>query len=146
MTDAQEAQPDPLPSHDSSSEEERKGPSTAKYGSVDQLTHVMFENIANYLKGELTATTNDYKLLASMNAVCSSKYTEMSEVARGLTSFMKDLQQKYQDFQPYLDKIEEIDTNVTELEKTVVLLDEYSKRLEWKFKNLDKALIQQQQQ
>ena len=34
-----------------------------------------------------------------------------------------------QDFQPYLDKIEEIDMNVTELEKTVVLLDEYSKRL-----------------
>eukprot|EP00026_Physarum_polycephalum_P019736 Phypoly_transcript_21895.p1 GENE.Phypoly_transcript_21895~~Phypoly_transcript_21895.p1 ORF type:complete len:147 (+),score=37.34 Phypoly_transcript_21895:132-572(+) len=113
----------------------------SKYGNVEQLTHVMFENIANYLKGELTATTNDYKLLASMNAVASSKYSEMSEVARGLTSFMKDLQQKYQDFQPYLDKIEEIDTSVTELEKTVVLLDEYSKRLEWKFKNLDKALL-----
>jgi len=96
----------------------------------------MFRNIAAYLKGELTATTNDYKLLANMNAVCSNKYTEMSEVASGLTSFMKDLQQKYQDFKPYLDKIDEIDANVSELEKTVVLLDEYSKRLEWKFKKI----------
>jgi len=101
----------------------------------------MFANIAAYLKGELTATTNDYKLLATMNSVCTTKYAEMTDVAKGLTSFMKDLQQKYQDFKPYLDQIDEIDANVTELEKTVVLLDDYSKRLEWKFKNIDKALL-----
>jgi len=104
----------------------------------------MFTNIAAYLKGELTATTNDYKLLANMNSVSSTKYMEMSEVARGLTSFMKDLQQKYEDFKPYLDKIDEIDVNVAELEKTVALLDDYSKRLEWKFKNIDKALMKEE--
>lgn len=34
-----------------------------------------------------------------------------------------------QDFQPYLKQIDEIETGVTELEQTVLLLDEYTKRL-----------------
>lgn len=40
------------------------------------------------------------------------------------------------EFEPYLKKIEEIDGNVNELEHTVQLLDEYTRRLEEKFKKL----------
>jgi len=109
--------------------------------TLPELTTAMFYNISAYLKGELLATSEDYKLLESMNLLASEKYVEMTDVAKGLTSFMKDLQIKYKDFQPYLEKIDEIDTNVTELEKTVLLLDDYTKRLETKFKNLDKALL-----
>jgi len=113
--------------------------------TLPELTSTMFSNISAYLKGELLATSEDYKLLESMNLAASEKYAEMTDVAKGLTSFMKDLQIKYKDFNPYLEKIDEIDTNVTELEKTVLLLDEYTRRLETKFKNLDKALLHKEQ-
>lgn len=42
----------PTPGEPATSDKDAKP--TSKYSDVDQLTHVMFENIANYLKGELT--------------------------------------------------------------------------------------------
>jgi len=48
-------------------------------------------------------------------------------------------QSKDAEFKPYLEKIDEIDASVTELERTVVLLDDYTKRLEKKFKHLKAA-------
>ena len=71
-------------------------------------------------------------------------------MAQNLTTFMTDLQKKCEwkkslfknffdylcnwpyldkEFEPYVQKINQIDTNVTELERTVQLLDEYTKRL-----------------
>lgn len=39
-------------------------------------------------------------------------------------------------FQPYLEQIDQIDTSVNELEQTVLLMDEYTKQLEGKFRKL----------
>jgi len=82
------------------------------------------------------ATSEDYKLLENMNVVTKEKYGEMTTMAGKLGESMKLLQEKYKTFQPYLEKIDEIDASVTDLEKTVVLLDEYTQRLEEKFKHL----------
>jgi len=42
-------------------------------------------------------------------------------------------------FQPYLNKIDEIDSSLGELERTVTLLDDYTLKLENKFKYLKEA-------
>ena len=38
--------------------------------------------------------------------------------------------------QPYLEQIDQIETSVNELEQTVLLMDEYTKQLEGKFRKL----------
>ncbi|KYR00965.1 biogenesis of lysosome-related organelles complex-1 [Tieghemostelium lacteum] len=114
---------------------------------LQKQTTEMFTKVTNYLKGELSTTVSDYNLLIQMNNITSAKYHDMTEVTKGLSLFMGDLKVKYEEFQPYLDKINELDKNLGNLEKTVQLLDEYTKRLENKIKNIDKtALLQMKQQ
>ncbi|KAF2070081.1 hypothetical protein CYY_008607 [Polysphondylium violaceum] len=123
---------------------------------LQHMTGEMFTKVTNYLNGELSTTVADYNLLIQMNNVTAAKYQDMTNQTKGLSLFMSDLKSKYEEFQPYLDKISDLDKNVTDLEKTVLLLDEYTKRLETKIKNIDKSSllpikekqqqIQQQQQ
>ncbi|KAN0006887.1 hypothetical protein ACTFIU_005080 [Dictyostelium citrinum] len=104
-------------------------------------TKEMFTKVSSYIKSELATTVSDYNLLIQMNNITSSKYQDMTNVTKGLSVFMGDLKIKYEEFQPYFDKINELDKNVTDLEKTVQLLDEYTKRLEQKVKNIDKSAL-----
>jgi hypothetical protein len=50
-----------------------------------------------------------------------------------------------QDFQPYLQQIDDIEAGVTDLEQTVMLLDDYTKRLEAKFMYIRQQQLQQRQ-
>eukprot|EP01112_Ceratiomyxa_fruticulosa_P020322 TRINITY_DN688_c0_g2_i1.p1 TRINITY_DN688_c0_g2~~TRINITY_DN688_c0_g2_i1.p1 ORF type:complete len:215 (+),score=67.18 TRINITY_DN688_c0_g2_i1:99-647(+) len=115
--------------------------SVQKPVDLEDASKTLFQNIAAYIKGELLATSEDYKLLENMNTLATEKYKEMTEAAVGLTTFMKALQEKYETFTPYLQQIDDIDKNVSDLEKTVTLLDDYTKRLEAKFKTIDKSLL-----
>ncbi|GAM20481.1 hypothetical protein SAMD00019534_036560 [Acytostelium subglobosum LB1] len=126
-------------------------PNLPPQADLQDATSEMFTKVAKYLSSELSATVADYNLLIQMNDVTSAKYKDMHEITKGLTLYMGDLKQKYEEFMPYLDKIDELDKNVGDLEKTVQLIDEYTKRLETKIKNIDKSALlpikpQQQQQ
>eukprot|EP01122_Echinamoeba_exundans_P017157 TRINITY_DN8948_c0_g1_i1.p1 TRINITY_DN8948_c0_g1~~TRINITY_DN8948_c0_g1_i1.p1 ORF type:complete len:164 (+),score=53.64 TRINITY_DN8948_c0_g1_i1:563-1054(+) len=99
----------------------------------------LFDHLGAYLKGELLATSDDYKLLEQMNQVAKSKYEDMTTMAATLVRHMQELQDKYQKYQPYLAKIDEVESSLTELEKTCLLLDEYTLKLENKFKYLKEA-------
>eukprot|EP01132_Coremiostelium_polycephalum_P000383 gene383-482_t len=112
---------------------------------LQKMTTDMFSNVANYLKAELSTTVADYNLLVQMNNVTAAKYNDMTTMTKGLTTFMGDLKIKYEEFQPYLEKISEMDKAVTDLERTVNLLDDYTKRLETKIKNIDKTTLLSQQ-
>jgi len=101
-----------------------------------EMTQIMFTAMAEYVKGELNVTVEDFKLMEAMNKVTQDKYTEMTAVTKALQTFMQELQKKYQEFQPYLEKIDQIDSSVTELEHSVQMLDDYTKRLEEKFKKV----------
>jgi hypothetical protein len=47
-----------------------------------------------YNTDQRLVTSEDFKLLENMNVVTKEKYAEMTEVAKGLTLFMEDLQKK----------------------------------------------------
>ncbi|XP_057164550.1 biogenesis of lysosome-related organelles complex 1 subunit 2 isoform X1 [Ursus arctos] len=106
--------------------EEAKEPAEA---DITELCRDMFSKMATYLTGELTATSEDYKLLENMNKLTSLKYLEMKDIAINISRNLKDLNQKYAGLQPYLDQINVIEEQVAALEQAAYKLDAYSKKL-----------------
>ncbi|KAM9070679.1 biogenesis of lysosome-related organelles complex 1 subunit 2 isoform 1-T1 [Sarcophilus harrisii] len=96
---------------------------------ITELCQDMFSKMATYLTGELTATSEDYKLLENMNKLTSLKYLEMKDIAVNISRNLKDLNQKYAALQPYLDQITLIEEQVSALEQAAYKLDAYSKKL-----------------
>ncbi|XP_027724532.1 biogenesis of lysosome-related organelles complex 1 subunit 2-like [Vombatus ursinus] len=93
----------------------------------------MFSQMATYLTGELTATSEDYKLLENMNKLTSLKYLEMKDIAVNLSRNLKDLNQKSAALQPYLGQITLIEEQAAALEQAAYKWDAYSKKLETKY-------------
>ncbi|EFA77587.1 biogenesis of lysosome-related organelles complex-1 [Heterostelium album PN500] len=116
-------------------------PAPQQQQDLQSSTSEMFTKVSKYLGSELSATVADYNLLVQMNSVTASKYKDMTDMTKGLTLYMNDLKLKYEEFLPYLEKIDDLDKNVGDLEKTVQLIDEYTKRLESKIKNIDKSAL-----
>ncbi|XP_068928863.1 biogenesis of lysosome-related organelles complex 1 subunit 2-like [Petaurus breviceps papuanus] len=98
----------------------------------------MFSKMATYLTGELTAISEDYKLLENMNKVTSLKYLEMTDIAVNISRNLKDLNQKHAALQPYLDQITLIEEPVAALAQAAYKSDAYSKGLEAKYKKLER--------
>ncbi|KAJ7324464.1 hypothetical protein JRQ81_017484 [Phrynocephalus forsythii] len=96
---------------------------------INELCKDMFHKMAIYLTGELTATSEDYKLLENMNKLTSLKYLEMKDIAINISRNLKDLNQKYAGLQPYLEQINLIEEQVAALEQAAYKLDAYSKKL-----------------
>ncbi|KAL5019421.1 hypothetical protein ScPMuIL_005143 [Solemya velum] len=106
---------------------------------VIQLCSDTFQKTAEYMQGELEGTIEDYKLLEMMNKITITKYSEMKHIALNLGVALQDLNDKVnKTLQPYLDQIDQIEENVSSLEQAAYRLDAYSKRLEAKYKLLEK--------
>ncbi|XP_072245999.1 biogenesis of lysosome-related organelles complex 1 subunit 2 [Leuresthes tenuis] len=105
---------------------------------IDELCSDMFEKMAIFLQGELTATCEDYRLLENMNKLTSLKYMEMKDISVNISRNLQDLNNKYASLQPYLDQINKIEEQVSSLEQAAYKLDAYSKKLEARFKKLEK--------
>ncbi|KAM9762195.1 biogenesis of lysosome-related organelles complex 1 subunit 2 isoform 2-T2 [Menidia menidia] len=105
---------------------------------VNELCNDMFEKMAIFLQGELTATCEDYCLLENMNKLTSLKYMEMKDISVNISRNLQDLNNKYASLQPYLDQINKIEEQVSALEQAAYKLDAYSKKLEARFKKLEK--------
>ncbi|KAF5299377.1 hypothetical protein FQR65_LT09418 [Abscondita terminalis] len=106
--------------------------------NLSQLATTMFTKTADYLYGELTATQEEYRLLENMNRLTITKYSDMKHIATNVAKSMGELNEKYDNLQPYLDQIDQIEDSIAKLEQAAYKLDAYSKRLEAKFKNLEK--------
>ncbi|XP_072504802.1 biogenesis of lysosome-related organelles complex 1 subunit 2-like [Notamacropus eugenii] len=102
------------------------------------LCQDMFSKMAMYMMGELTTTSENYKLLENMNKLTSFKYLEIKDIAVNISRNLKDLNQKYAALQPYLDQITLIEEQVAALEQAAYKLDAYSKKLEAKYKKLER--------
>ena len=105
---------------------------------VVQLCRETFKKTAEYLHGELEGTIEDYKLLENMNRITINKYTEMKSTADSIAVNLQTLNDKYKQLQPFLDQIDQIEESVSTLEQAAYKLDNYSKRLEARFRNLEK--------
>ncbi|KAJ3653355.1 hypothetical protein Zmor_012611 [Zophobas morio] len=127
----------------------KKGPtlstSTSSFEALDphdpnlsRLATTMFNKTSDYLYGELTASLDDYRLLENMNRTTITKYSDMKHIAANVAKSMHELNEKYTSLQPYLQQIDQIEDSVLKLEQAAYKLDVYSKRLEAKFKNLER--------
>merc|ERR1740129_1533937 len=61
-----------------------------------------------------------------------------SSTSDWISGGVTELNSKYTDLLPYLEQIDQIDASVERLEQAAYKLDAYSKRLEQKFKTLEK--------
>ncbi|XP_068946666.1 biogenesis of lysosome-related organelles complex 1 subunit 2-like [Petaurus breviceps papuanus] len=105
---------------------------------ITGLCQDVFSKMAMYLTGELTATSEDYKLLENMNNLTSLKYLEMKDIAVNTRRNLKDLNQKSAALQPYLDQITLIEEQVAALQQAAYKLDAYAKKVEAKYKKLER--------
>jgi biogenesis of lysosome-related organelles complex 1 subunit 2 len=105
---------------------------------IMRLGHDMFSKTADYLNGEFASTADEYRLLECMNKATLAKYLEMKDISMNLGKAMVDLKEKYESLQPYLEMIDQLEDSVSSLEQAAYKLDSYSKRLEVKFKALEK--------
>jgi len=102
------------------------------------LAKKAFASIADFIRADLSITSEDYSLLTEMNRISTQQYSGMRHVAAGIGKSLEDLNQKYRALQPYLDQIDQLEASVAHLEKAAYRLDSYSKKLETKFKQLEK--------
>lgn len=115
-----------------------KDPSQTSEEKVVSLTKELFHKTSNYVKAELEVTQEDYKLLEQMNRRTAVRYSQVKEVAEGLNNSLQDLEVNYARIMPFLDKVDVLEEKVARLEELAYSVDNYSKRLESKFKSLEK--------
>ncbi|XP_072491284.1 biogenesis of lysosome-related organelles complex 1 subunit 2-like [Notamacropus eugenii] len=101
---------------------------------ITRLCQDTFSKMVTYLTGELTVTSENYKLLENVNKLTSLTYLEMKDTTVNISRNLKDLNQKYATFQPYLDQIPLIEEQVAALEQAACKSNAYSKKLETKYK------------
>ena len=101
-------------------------------------SHKMFEDVTQYVQGELEANAAEYELLTNMNNMTASKYKQMTERCEEITKQSVVLNENYEQLLPEFGKIDQLDSNLTQLEQAVAALDMATKQLENKFKSLTK--------
>ncbi|XP_043249716.1 biogenesis of lysosome-related organelles complex 1 subunit 2-like [Colletes gigas] len=106
--------------------------------NLSRLANMMFKKTGEYLQEELTSTHADYRLLERLNKETIAKYTELKTISSSVAQSLDSLNEKYKKLQPILDNINEIDDSVTKLEQAAYKLATYAKRLEAKFKDIEK--------
>lgn len=102
------------------------------------LCKSMFSKLEIFLQGEVANSVEDYALLERMNSATSIKYEGMLKVAKSVVEGMHEVNGKFSELRPYLEQIEQIEQEVTVLEQAAYKLDGYAKRLEERFRKLEK--------
>jgi len=126
-------------------ENEKLSTSTSSFEALDphdpQLNHLaslMFNKTADWISSELETTADEYKLIQQMNQCTAGKYSDMQQITGNIAKGVTQLNEKYTELQPCLDQIDQIDESVERLYQAAIKLDAYSKRLEAKYKELEK--------
>ncbi|KAH7046213.1 biogenesis of lysosome-related organelles complex-1 subunit 2-domain-containing protein [Linnemannia elongata] len=105
---------------------------------VSRACQEMFRKVADYIRAEMLATGEDYKLLENMNIVTKDRYSELAGVAQELMQEVGKLRTTYSDFEPYLERIDEISQQAETISNIAAELDEYTKSLELRLKRISK--------
>ncbi|KAG0238532.1 biogenesis of lysosome- organelles complex 1 subunit 2 [Actinomortierella wolfii] len=105
---------------------------------VARLSQEMFRKLIEYIRAEMLATGEDYKLLEAMNNVAKERYGEMAGMAQDLMQEVGKLRTTYSDFEPYIAKIDTISQQADLIAKVVAELDEYTRDLERRLRRVSK--------
>eukprot|EP01018_Ginkgo_biloba_P023459 Gb_00916 [translate_table: standard] len=100
-----------------------------------EALHDLFNNVASLVQGELQGTNNHLELIEKMNLRTADEYNNFGDIASGLRVFVEQLKTKNESFHEYIQQIDEIDEQVTELEAIVSMLDNYTYTLESKVRS-----------
>eukprot|EP00002_Diphylleia_rotans_P001740 TRINITY_DN10982_c0_g1_i1.p1 TRINITY_DN10982_c0_g1~~TRINITY_DN10982_c0_g1_i1.p1 ORF type:complete len:140 (+),score=37.66 TRINITY_DN10982_c0_g1_i1:47-466(+) len=107
--------------------------------TVYQSTEQLFQSAGSIAKTELQLHINDYALYQEMHKQTTEKYKAMAQNASSIADNFESLHTKYTEIEPHLQEIDKVDESLESLEQTVALLDAYTRRLETKFKALQKS-------
>ncbi|KAF8967229.1 biogenesis of lysosome- organelles complex 1 subunit 2 [Entomortierella lignicola] len=105
---------------------------------VARTSQDMFRKIADYVKAEMLATGEEYKLLENMNVLTKERYSELAVAAQELIQEVGKLRTTYSDFEPYLARIDDISQQAETISNIAAELDEYTKSLETRLKRVMK--------
>ncbi|GAB4832467.1 hypothetical protein Ancab_006489 [Ancistrocladus abbreviatus] len=92
----------------------------------------LFTSVSSMIKFELQGTNNSLELLEQMNLRVAEEYNNFGDVASGLRVFVEQLKHKSSSFDEYIQQIDTIDQQVTDLECVITMLDKYVSALEEK--------------
>lgn len=106
--------------------------------NIERLTDDLFQKTSDYVKAELEVTLDDYKLLEQMNRATAAKYSELRGQSEEVKKSLADLDANYARMIPFLEKMDGLEKKVVRLEELAYAVDGYSKRLEGRFKSLEK--------
>jgi len=113
-------------------------PSEPHDPSLSHLARSAFDKASDYLQGELMVMKENYKLLENLNTATAAKYSDMRQISGNVYRSFEELNSKYKSLDPLLCQLIHIEESVNKLEHAAYKLDAYSKRLEAKFKALEK--------
>lgn len=105
---------------------------------LQSLSSDMFHKMTAYLHAEVQGTVEDYMLLEKMNHATLAKYDGMLRTAHHTGNALHSVNQKFVHLLPYLEQIEQIENTVLSLEQAAYKLDAYTKRLEEKFRKVNR--------
>ncbi|GAU95453.1 hypothetical protein RvY_07068-2 [Ramazzottius varieornatus] len=105
---------------------------------IQRLYKNLLGRTSEYLKSEFEVTAEDYRLIQEMNNVSTEKYAQLLVTTKNAKTSLKTTNDRFSCIKPFLDRIDLVETQVNELERTIFRLDTYAKQLEARFKAVEK--------
>lgn len=100
--------------------------------SADLSAHLL-----NYVSAELDVNAESYECLHELNLTATERYRGMCDGVRRAQETVEQLSARHAELQPLLQQVGEVEVNVSKLEHVVSRLDDYTKRLEHRFRALE---------
>ncbi|CAG9558576.1 unnamed protein product [Danaus chrysippus] len=105
---------------------------------ISRLATNLFKKTNDYLQGEMSAGQDHYNLLEEINRLTITKYTDLRNLTVNLSKTLSEYNEMYNTLiKPLLLQIDDIDAQVSQFEVNAYRLDNYTKQLKARFKELE---------
>ena len=104
--------------------------------ALDELSSTMLNSTGEYIKSEIDICIADYNTLEKMNRTVADKYQNLADISGNINVEMNKLNDTYCSLQAMLVQIDDLEGCIGQLEKSASKLDDYSKRLEHRYKQI----------
>ncbi|KAJ1978721.1 hypothetical protein H4R33_005904 [Dimargaris cristalligena] len=104
---------------------------------VQEATFKLANNIEHVVQGELSAVTEDLRLIEKINIVTQDKYEGLSATVQDMMVTSSKIQQAYSEMEEYMDQADTVCQQIQDLEDMAKQLEACSRQLEIKFRRFD---------